>query len=80
MDEAIIPREKYPCSILGHSGINSNCFQILKADKEDINHEEEKTDYLNEYRLNEQTLILVKETKEEAFPVQTKTKSQNSTA
>lgn len=80
MGETIIPRKKYPCSLWVTQALIQTVFKIFKEDKEDINHEDERANYLNEYRPHEQTLNLVQETKKEVFPVQTKTKSQNSTA
>lgn len=44
-----------------------------KEEKEDINHEEEMAHSLNEYKLDNQTLSLVKEIKED-FPIQAKLK------
>ena len=38
--------------------------KMLKEDKEDINHKEKMDNFLNEYKLDNQTLKLVKEGKE----------------
>lgn len=48
-----------------------DCYKILKEGKEDINHEEGTDNSLNEYKLHDQTLKLVKEA-EKIFPIQVK--------
>lgn len=65
-----------PHSVLGGSlGINLDCYKMLKKGMEDINHEEGTDNSLNEYKLDDQTLKLVKGRKD--FPHSGKSKSKN---
>lgn len=52
---------------------------MRKKDKEDINHEEEMANSLNKYKMNDQTLKLVKEAKRDSSTPSGKIESQNST-
>ena len=53
---------------LGHLGIDLNYYKILNEDKEVINHEEEMTNSLHEYELDDNILKLGKKENWGNFP------------
>lgn len=73
-------REKDLHSILGYLGINSLRILILKEYKEGINHEEGKCNSMNECKLNDKNLKLIKVGREgereerERYHIQSKSK------
>lgn len=72
-------REKFAAQFWFTQGLTPTVSKIIKEDKDDIHHDEEKANSLGECKLDNQTLKLVKETKKD-FPHSVKIKSKKSTS